>query len=141
MTSLVKSLIKNINTKSSTDSDMPDYKKDKTFEERHAEASKIIAKYKERIPIIVQRSVRTKLPVLDKNKYLVPHDLTMGQFMSVVRKRIKLDETVALFMYIGNVIPPTSAGIADIYNKYKDPDGFLYISYTGENTFGDEIYK
>jgi GABA(A) receptor-associated protein len=23
-----------------------------------------------------------------------------------------------------------------IYEKYKDEDGFLYITYSGENTFG-----
>jgi len=33
-------------------------------------------------------------------------------------------------------MPPTSCLIHDLYDKYKDDDGFLYISYSGENTFG-----
>jgi len=26
--------------------------------------------------------------------------------------------------------------MSDIYAKYKDEDGFLYITYSGESTFG-----
>jgi hypothetical protein len=30
----------------------------------------------------------------------------------------------------------TAALMSHIYEKYKDEDGFLYITYSGENTFG-----
>ena len=33
-------------------------------------------------------------------------------------------------------IPPTSASLKDIYDEHKDDDGFLYMTYAGENTFG-----
>jgi hypothetical protein len=26
-----------------------------------------------------------------------------------------------------------------VYEKNKDPDGFLYITYSGENTFGESV--
>lgn len=28
--------------------------------------------------------------------------------------------------------------MSDIYQDHKDEDGFLYITYSGENTFGGE---
>merc|ERR1711939_818636 len=37
---------------------------------------------------------------------------------------------------IDEVLPPTAALMSSIYEEHKDEDGFLYISYSGENTFG-----
>ena len=37
---------------------------------------------------------------------------------------------------IDDVIPPTSASLKEIYDEHKDEDGFLYMTYAGENTFG-----
>jgi GABA(A) receptor-associated protein len=28
--------------------------------------------------------------------------------------------------------------MSSIYEEHKDEDGFLYITYSGENTFGEE---
>ena len=36
-------------------------------------------------------------------------DLTVGQFIYVIRKRIKLPPERALFIFANNVIPPTGA--------------------------------
>ena len=32
-----------------------------------------------------------------------------------------------------------AAMMSSIYEEYKDEDGFLYFTYSGENTFGDVI--
>ena len=29
--------------------------------------------------------------------------------------------------------------MSSIYDEKKDEDGFLYVTYSGENTFGDQI--
>jgi hypothetical protein len=29
--------------------------------------------------------------------------------------------------------------MSDIYEEHKDEDGFLYITYSGENTFGGSL--
>ncbi len=49
----------------------------------------------------------TNIPDIDKKKYLVPADLTVGQFVYVIRKRIKLPAEKAIFIFIHNVLPPT----------------------------------
>ena len=40
-------------------------------------------------------------------RYLVPADLTVGQFVYVIRKRIKLSSEKAIFIFVDNVLPPT----------------------------------
>ncbi|KAL7222970.1 hypothetical protein ACSBR1_024617 [Camellia fascicularis] len=68
--------------------------------------------------------------------YLVPADLTVGQFVYVVRKRIKLGAEKAIFVFVKNILPPTIAMMSAIYEENKDEDGFLYMTYSGKNTFG-----
>ena len=107
------------------------------FADRKAESDKIIAKYPDRIPIICEKNQKSKnTPEIDKNKYLVPFDLTVGQFMYVIRKRIKLAPEQGIFLFMNGYIPASSSMLNDLYYLYKDDDGFLYITYSSENTFG-----
>ena len=108
--------------------------KAKPLEFRKAESEKIISKYSDRIPIIVD--VQTADIPLDKNKYLVPKDITIGQFMYIIRKRCKLAPEKALFLFINNSLPPSSAIISTVYKTNVDEDGFLYINLNEETTFG-----
>jgi len=34
----------------------------------------------------------------------------------------------------------TAALMSAIYEEHKDEDGFLYMTYSGENTFGGSFY-
>lgn len=69
----------------------------------------------------------------------MPVDLTVGQFVYVIRKRIKLPSEKAIFIFVNDILPPTAALISTIYEEHKDEDGFLYILYSGENTFGEKL--
>ncbi|GJR98505.1 putative reverse transcriptase domain-containing protein [Tanacetum coccineum] len=62
-----------------------------------------------RIPIIkvnVDKVERSDILDIDKKKYLVHGDLTVGQFVYVVRKRIKLSAEKAIFIFDKNILPP-----------------------------------
>ena len=113
------------------------YKKKKTLRERTIESINILNKYPGRIPIICERQ-GINIPPIDRSKYLVPGDLTMGQFLYVIRKRLSLDPSLGLFLFIGNegLLINSAKLILECYNEYKDEDGFLYLKYSGENTFG-----
>ena len=115
---------------------MSKFKKEHSFEKRKAEAQRILSKYPDRIPVICEKADGSPIPDIDKKKYLVPADLTVGQFIYVIRKRIKLPPETALFIFIRGVLPPTAALISTVYAEHREDDSFLYITYSGENTFG-----
>ncbi|XP_068156246.1 gamma-aminobutyric acid receptor-associated protein [Drosophila tropicalis] len=112
------------------------YKKDHTFEKRRNEGDKIRRKYPDRVPVIVEKSPKTRHAVLDKKKYLVPTDLTVGQFYFLIRKRINLRPDDALFFFVNSIIPATSATMGSLYQEHQDKDYFLYIAYSDENVYG-----
>jgi GABA(A) receptor-associated protein len=135
-------------------------------EKRKSEAERIRAKYPDRVPVICEKADRSDIPDIDKKKYLVPADLTVGQFHYVIRKRIQLAPEKALFLFCSNTIPPNgeslnnsyttflgwyrdfsicyvyillaypAALMSTVYEEQKDEDGFLYVQYSGESTFG-----
>ena len=89
--------------------------------------------------MIVEKYVssRDEIPVIDNNKFLVPMDTTMGAFTYIIRKRLELEPHQAIFLFISNsTIPSSSSLLSEIYETHKEEDNFLYIQYTGENTFG-----
>ena len=112
-----------------------DFKLQHNFEERLKESKRVLQKYPDRVPVICER-MNKKLPMIDKNKYLVPSDLTMGQYIYVIRKRLRMPSEKAIFLFVNGVIPPTSTPLIELYEQYQDRDGFLYIHYGEENVFG-----
>jgi GABA(A) receptor-associated protein len=112
------------------------FKSENSFQKRKEDASKILIKYPDRVPIICEKALGSDVPEIDKKKYLVPKDITIGQFIHIIRQRIKLSQEQALFIFVNNVIPATSSSMSSVYESHKDDDGFLYIVYASENTFG-----
>ena len=43
----------------------------------------------------------------------------MGQFVYVIRKRIKLAPEKAIFIFVDEVLPPTAALMSAIYEEHK----------------------
>ena len=105
-------------------------------ESRIHESNKIILRYPTRIPVIVEKQENCTFKGINKNKYLVPKDLNMNQFVYIIRKRIKLDKSQSIFLMVNNSICPSNTPVGVVYEDHKDKDGFLYIKYTNENTFG-----
>ena len=113
------------------------------LEKRSTEATRIRTKYPDRIPIILEQSVDANPHHFPrdkdmKRKFLVPGELTVGQFIYVIRKRLTLSPEVGLFIYMnGDTMVPTSQLMAEVDAQHQNTeDHFLYITYTGENTFG-----
>lgn len=110
------------------------YKLKTTLEQRQQEATKIMKKYPDRVPIIIESG--TNGLIIDKNKFLVPRDITVGQFIFTIRKRIQLSPDKALYLFINDKIPPTSSKIASVYDELHDEDLYLYCIISEESTFG-----
>jgi GABA(A) receptor-associated protein len=117
-----------------------DFKKENDFEKRQKDASRIRSKYPNRIPVICEKNSKSDIPDIDKNKYLVPSDLTLAQFVYVIRKRIKLKPETAIFIMVNNEKMKTmTTEMSELYEEHKSDDGFLYLKYSGETTFGNNI--
>ncbi|KAI9123263.1 hypothetical protein K1719_006152 [Acacia pycnantha] len=112
------------------------FKNEFTFEERLKESQSIAAKYPDRVPVIIEKYSRTDLPELDKKKYLVPRDMSIGQFIHILSSRLRLPPGKALFIFVKNTLPQTANLMDAVYEAYKDDDGFLYMCYSSEKTFG-----
>lgn len=138
------------------------FKQAHSLQDRIQQFKKVIEHHPNKIPVIVERASQasrsksgsaasssgpgsssaagnaaSSIPDIDKNKYLVPGDLTVAQFLCLIRKRIKLSNDQALFIYVKGTLPATSAMFSTIYAECKDEDGFLYVQYTGESSFGN----
>lgn len=114
-----------------------EFKNIHNLEKRQTEALRIRKKYPDRIPVIVEKAKRSTISTIDKCKYLVPADITLGNFMFIIRKRIQLKPEEALFMFVGNTVPSAVTLMSTLYKNHVDDDGFLYIIYSGESTFGE----
>ena len=108
------------------------------LEARKLSSDSIRQKHPDRIPVIVEKRAGDKaMPDIDKKKFLVPADLSIGQFMYVIRKRIKLSPEQAIFLFVAHgTVPPSVSTLQAVYDQHKDEDGFLYLTYSGENFFG-----
>ena len=129
----------NSDASSSSSSATKSFKEQHSYEDRVEEARRIIIKYSDRIPVIVQKHTSgntDSLPNLQKTKFLVPDHITYGQFLYIIRTRIHLQPEKALFLFVNNKLPSASSGMRSIYEQNKDEDNFLYCFYSSESTFG-----
>jgi GABA(A) receptor-associated protein len=107
-----------------------------SLKNRVEESSRILLKYPDRVPIICEKNNRYTGVELQKKKYLINKDVTIGNFLFYIRKNLLINEYTALFLLIGDVIPPNNSTFGLLYDVYRDMDGYLYITYSFENTFG-----
>lgn len=92
--------------------------------------------YPNRIPCIVLKHPSCHLPKIQKNKYLVPFDITFGQFTFIIRKQLKLNPQCALFLLINDKMIPQHLLLSDVYKQEKNKNDYLEIFYIEENVFG-----
>ncbi|KAL5463971.1 hypothetical protein EMCRGX_G032924 [Ephydatia muelleri] len=114
------------------------FKQRRSFASRSDEVSSIRAKFPQKVPVIVERYAQEKdLPVLDKTKFLVPEELTMSQFVTIIRNRMGLAQNQTFYLLVNNkALASLSTTLAEIYRLEKDEDGFLYMVYASHEFFG-----
>lgn len=120
------------------------FQKDKNLEQRQQMALAIRKKYPDRLAVIMDR-VGFLDPQIIKHKFLVPSHLTLGQFNYVVRKRLKLEapknpiseyQTIYINIHGTKILPPMSELMYNIAAQHGHQDGFLYLNYGLEHSFG-----
>ncbi|KAI3384078.1 hypothetical protein SNEBB_008913 [Seison nebaliae] len=114
------------------------FKQRKSFATRKEEVASIRVKFPNKVPVIVEKYEKEKtLPHLDKTKFLVPQELTMSQFVTIIRNRMRLNHTQAFYLLVNNKsIASMSTTLQQVYQQECDEDGFLYMTYASQEMFG-----
>lgn len=120
-------LYKNLNWK--------DYKLKKTFEERINESQTILKKYPDKIPVIINECSE-ELRDRVKRKMLLQTDMTVSQYLHSLRTKFSIKPEESVLIFVNGNLPTSTTLMSYLYDKYKDKDGFLYISVLKENVFG-----
>ncbi|XP_034210811.1 autophagy-related protein 8c-like isoform X2 [Prunus dulcis] len=85
--------------------------------------------------VAVEKDARSDIAEIDVKKYLVPKDALLGDFIAYVRMWIFLKKRKPIFVFFKNTIPPKGATMGAIGEENTDEDGFLHMTYSGNDTF------
>ena len=117
------------------------FRRTMAFERRRSLCEKLRDLHPDRLPLILVRVQGSAAPHAQRSKLLVPGEYTMGQVLLQVRQTLepRLQPHEAIYLFVGKgVLVPTSETVQAVFERFKDEDGFLYVHYGGENTFGQQ---
>jgi GABA(A) receptor-associated protein len=108
-----------------------------SLEERQARSLRLIKRYQGKYPVIIDRNSRFD-PKIDKHKFLIDADTTISQMMYLLRKHIHLSPEKAMYVFSDGILLSGNTTIGHLHHlcglKYND--GFTYLIYSVESTFG-----
>lgn len=88
------------------------------------------------VPSIFERG-SPHVPPLKTEKFMIPKDVNGAQLLYIIRRRVQLKPSQSLFLLCGGKLVSATDTMSHIYSRQTNlDDGFLYFTYTLENTFG-----
>ena len=114
------------------------FKKRYSLAERTEKYRKFSGKYPGKIPVVLERgkSGSGVLPEMRKCFYLFGADISCAQLMVFIRKQAQLSAEMGMWFFVDGTMPQLNTTMGRLWEERKEPDGFLYITYCGELTFG-----
>ncbi len=103
-----------------------EFRNENEFDERKRISNRIRSRYNDKIPVICEVSHKSKSIDLkmERKKFLCPGDLSISQFMVILRKKLRLfDSSEALYLFVSDTIPNGTTEMNELYKNFKDEDG------------------
>lgn len=101
------------------------------------EVSMILQKHPNKIPVYITKSYSSNnIPAIRRNKFLIPRNFLVAEFIYSIRKWIALPPEQAMFIFVNYFTPSSNETMENLYIRHKQSDGLLHITYAAENTFG-----
>jgi len=125
-----------------------EYERQVGFDLRKAESTRIREKFPTRVPLVCERnpaSKSSKLPELQKKKFLVPEVMTLAQFSLLLKQQMEAEgrnaaaDSSLYFLLKSGQSPVLSKMLRDLYEEHCGPDGFLYLHMCEEAVFGGSL--
>jgi GABA(A) receptor-associated protein len=103
----------------------------------------LLKKYPDRVPIIItSRSINLKDNNTNNTNFIVPSNITIAEFIIILRKRIKIYKEESIFMFVidnitkKDIMVQSSITIDTLYSQYKDENLILNLYVEKESVFG-----
>ena len=89
-----------------------------------------------RLPIICELHQQSMLNLRRDLKFLTHRRMILRNFQGSVRKKLNFKDDVVLFFYFDKTVLRNDQTLDELYQKYHNEDGFLYLQFSEINALG-----
>ncbi|CAK85199.1 unnamed protein product (macronuclear) [Paramecium tetraurelia] len=111
----------------------------RSFEERKNESDNCKQLYPNDVLVVVEQSSKSKLPKQNFIKFKMPNTMTIMNVLQYIKSKIKLSQYDSINLYCGKTLLRIDQTLKELYQSFRDQDGFLYINYIEMNSFGTQF--
>ena len=111
--------------------------KTKSLEERQQAFQKLMSDFPGKIPIIIDRHPDfPNLQNIEKHKFLIDKNMSLSSFKNFFAEKYfkSSNSIICIKFYVINIEITEEMSLSELYEKYKEEDGFLYLKYSYDNT-------
>ncbi len=91
----------------------------------------LLLQHPDRLPVIIKSPIKLRIC-----KFLCPKEIPIYKLIIEIRERNILAQNESLHVFAKNTLLLPTMMLGLVHEKYKSDDGFLYLNFAKENSFG-----